>query len=226
MEARPTTTAAAWDAGLPALDLDALQPVFAPSGDAEKARQLSEDRKMIRRTDKAVMLDARRLANAIEHIGRLPDRGEAFHLITEKRYSMAHVIPAVLHYAAPATIGRLAVVTLSFSRANMVDLLAMMDAGQIGSVDFLYSVYFRSNNRDACHQLADALSARGQRVFAGLIHAKLLLIETTDGSAYTVESSANLRSCASVEQVTVFHDRALHDFHRAWIGEILEAPRK
>ncbi len=147
------------------------------------------------------------------------------HLITEKRYSMAHVIPAVLHYAAPATIGRLAVVTLSFSRV-MVDLLAMMDAGQIGSVDFLYSVYFRSNNRDACEQLAAALSARGQRVFAGLIHAKLLLIETTDGSAYTVESSANLRSCASVEQVTIFHDRALHDFHRAWIGEILEAPRK
>jgi len=104
--------------------------------DKDKARQLSEDRRHVRRTDKAVMLDARRLANAIEHIGRLPEPGEAFHMVCEKKYSMMHVVPATLHLAEPVTIRYLAVVTLSFSSANMIDLLAMLDAGQIEKVDF------------------------------------------------------------------------------------------
>ena len=228
--ATPKTKAAPatdWQAGLSAIDLDTIRPVFAPAvADTDKARQLSTDRRHVRRTDKAVMLDARRLANVLEHIGRLPERGEAFHLITENRYSMAHVIPATLQLAEPATIHHLTVVTLSFSQPNMVDLLAMLDSGQIAEVHFLYSCYFRANNKDACQQLAEALTARGQRVFSGLIHAKLLLIELTDGRTYTVESSANLRSCASVEQLAMIHDRSLYDFHRTWTNEILEGPQK
>lgn len=167
-----------------------------------------------------------RLANAIEHIGRLPAKNETFHLVTEKAYSMMHIIPTALHLAAPATIRYLAVVTLSFSRSNMVDLLAMLDSGEVQTVDFLYSIYFKSNNRDACEQLADGLRARGQRVYSGLIHAKILLMEMSDGRAFTVESSANLRSCASVEQITLFHDASLLEFHRGWIGEVLEGQRK
>ena len=221
-----TIKTAAWDAGLPELPLDALQPVFAPSGDKDKPRQLSEDRKLIRRTDRAVVLDARRLANALEHIGRLPEAGEAYHLVTEKAYSMMHVIPTTLQLAEPATIAYLAIVTLSFSQANMIDLLGMLDSGQIDKVDFLFSIYFKSNEKENCQRLAQELTTRGQRVFSGLIHAKLLLIELTDGRAFTVESSANLRSCASVEQITIFHDRSLFDFHRGWIGEILEGRKK
>ncbi len=211
---------------LPAMNLDGIKPMFpaAPVADTDKPRQL-EDRKMIRRRDKAVMLDARRLANAIEHIGRLPAEGESFHLITEKRYSMMHVIPAVLHLAEPATIRYLAVVTLSFSQPNMLDLLAMLDSGQIGAVDFAYSCYFKSNEKENCQRLTHELTSRGHRVFSGLIHAKILLIELTDGRAYSVESSANRRSCASIEQITMTHDRALFDFHRGWITNILEAKK-
>jgi hypothetical protein len=139
---------------------------------------------------------------------------------------MAHIIPATLHLAEPATIRYLAVVTLSFSQANMLDLLAMMDAGQIERLDFCYSIYFRSGNREQCERLAHELTSRGGRVYSGLVHAKLLLLLLTDGRAFTVESSANLRSCASVEQLTLFHDRALLDFHKQWINEIIEGPKK
>ncbi len=215
-----------WTESLPTLDLAAIPSFFGQTtDDADRGRQIKEDRKLVRRTDKAVMLDARRLQNAIEHIGRLPDEGESFHLITEKRYSMMHIIPATLQLAAPATIRHLSIVTLSFSQPNMVDLLVLLDGGQIESLDFLYSVYFRSNNRDACQQLADALTTRGHRVYAGLIHAKLLLIQTTDDQHFVVESSANLRSCASVEQIAMFHDRQLFDFHREWMQELLCNPK-
>ena len=219
------TPASTWADALPSLPLDTLQTMFA-SGDVDKARQLPQDRKLVRRSDKAVVLDARRLANALQHIGRLPAEGETLHLVTEKMYSMAHIIPATLHLAAPATIRYLAVVTLSFSQPNLIDLLALLDSGQIGAVDFLYSVYFKSNNKEQCQHLADALTARGQRVFAGLIHAKLLLIELTDGRRYTVESSANLRSCASIEQISMFSDPALFDFHRTWTDEVLKGPQR
>ncbi len=210
-------------ANLKSLDLDGIKPVFAPTAaDTDKARQLAEDRRHVRRTDKRVMLDARRLQNAIEHIGRLPEPGEAFHLITEKKYSMMHVIPATLHLSQPATIDYLAVVTLSFSQANMIDLVAMLDAGQIEKVDFCYSCYFKSNNKADCQRLADELTARGCRVYSGLIHAKILLMQLTDGTSYVVEASSNLRSCSSVENITLTHDRSLFEFHRQWITSLME----
>jgi hypothetical protein len=212
---------------LPTFDLASIKPLFpaAAVADKDKPRQLNADRKMIRRADKAVMLDARRLQNAIEHIGALPGEGQSYHLITEKKYSMMHIIPATLHLAEPATIRHLTVVTLSFSQPNMVDLLAMLDSGQIEKVDFAYSCYFRSNEKENCQRLTYELTTRGHRVYAGLIHAKLLLIELTDGRAFTVESSANLRSCSSIEQLCMTHDRALFDFHRGWINEIMEAKK-
>lgn len=145
---------------LPAMDLNGVPSMFpaAPVADKDKPRQLAEDRKTIRRRDRAVMLDARRLANAIEHIGRLPAEGESFHLVTEKRYSMMHAIPAALHLGAPATIAYLAVVTLSFSQANLTDLLTLLDSGQVAKVDFAYSCYFKSNNKADCQRLADELT--------------------------------------------------------------------
>ena len=125
-----------------------------------------------------------------------------------------------MQLGAPAKIGRLTLATLGFSRANLEELLAALDAGDIGKVDFLFSVYFKSNEREICERLAHELTARGQRVVAMLSHAKILLIELTDGRAFTVESSANLRSCSSIEQITMIHDGALLAFHRQWIDEL------
>ncbi|MCG2683982.1 MAG: hypothetical protein L6306_10255 [Planctomycetales bacterium] len=206
------------------LDANALQSVFDRYAglETDAGRQWVGDRRHVRRTDKAIMLDARRLQNAIEHIGRLPEPGEAFHLVTAKRYSLWHVIKAVLHFAAPTTIAYLGIATLGFSKTNLDELLTEIDAGRIGKVDFLFSVYFKSNERESCERLAHELTARGQRVVAMLSHAKILLMQLSDGRSYVVESSANLRSCSSIEQIVVTHDRELFDFHWRWINEIME----
>jgi hypothetical protein len=111
--------------------------------ETDAARAWVGDRRHVRRADTKVLLDARRLADALEHIGHLPEPGEAFHLVTAKRYSLWHVVRAVLQLAAPATIARLTVATLGFSKTNLEELLALLDAGTIGTVDFLYSVYFQ-----------------------------------------------------------------------------------
>jgi hypothetical protein len=69
------------------------------------------------------------------------------------------------------------------------------------------------------------LTTRRHRVVAMLTHAKVLLIELTNGRSYAVESSANLRSCSSIEQITMTADRGLFDFHRAWLDELLRSGR-
>ncbi len=209
------------------IDLDGLQPVFDELVGLEKdaGREWVGDRRHVRRTDKAVMLDARRLQNAVEHIGRLPEPGEAFHLVTAKRYSLWHVVKSVLHFAAPETIAYLGIATLGFSKTNLDELLVEIDIGRIGKVDFLFSVYFKSNERESCERLAHELTTRGQRVVAMLTHAKVLLLELTDGRSYVVESSANLRSCSSIEQIVLIHDVDLLDFHRQWIDEIMRAKK-
>jgi hypothetical protein len=225
---RPETQGTDWTAGLATIDVGTLRPVYDELAGHENdaGRQWVGDRRHVRRTDKAVMLDARRLADALEHIGRLPEPGEAYHLVTAKRYSLWHVVKATLHLAAPATIGRLTVATLGFSRQNLEELLDLLDRRQIGKVDFLFSVYFESGQREICERLAHELATRGQRVVACLQHAKVVLLEMSDGRAFVVESSANLRSCASIEQLFLTQDRALLDFHRAWIDDLLTEPKR
>lgn len=216
-----------WADSLPELDMTAIRPLFdqLAGHEVDAARQPCSDRRMMRRADKRVMLNARRLQNAIEHIGRLPEPGEAYHLVTAKQYSLWHIVKATLQLAAPAKIGRLTVATLGFSKQNLEELLQLLDSGDIGEVAFLFSVYFKSNEKEICQRLAHELTARGQRVVAMLTHAKILLIELTDGRGYVVESSANLRSCSSIEQITMMHDADLLQFHRAWITEVLEAKK-
>ena len=149
---------------LKCVDLDGLRPVFDELAgfEADAGRQWVGDRRHVRKSDRRVMLDARRLADAIEHIGRLPEPGGSFHLVTAKRYSMWHVVQAVRHLAAPATIAYLGIATLGFSKQNIEDLLAALDSGDIGRVDFLFSVYFKSNEKEMCQRLVDELGRRGQ----------------------------------------------------------------
>jgi hypothetical protein len=41
--------------------------------------------------------------------------------------------------------------------------------------------------------------------------------------ALVFEGSANLRTNKNREQLTVFRDRSLHDWHAAWIDELVRA---
>jgi hypothetical protein len=219
-----------WDEKLPEMPLDCISPFYdqLAGHEVDAARELHGDRKHVsqRTADSRVMLDGRRLQNALDTIGRLPNRGESFHIVTWKRFSLWHVVRATLALAKPVTICRLNVATLGFSKDNLEELLQLLDSGSIGQVGFLFSVYFRSNEREICERLTYELTSRGHRVVAMLTHAKVLLIELTDGRGFTVESSANLRSCSSIEQITMTQDAELTAFHRKWIDEILtEATR-
>ena len=212
-----------WTKSLPTMNLDALQRVFGEEladHQQDARRELDGDQSYRRTPSKRTMIDARMVANAVAHIGRLPAAGETIHLVCAGGYSLFHHIPALLELAAPATIRYLGIATLGFSKDNLERLIGMLDNGTIGRVDMVFSVYFRSLEKESCERLTHALGSRGQRVVSMRTHAKLLLIETTAGDYYTIESSANLRSSRNVEQTTFTNDPILFAFHRAWLDSL------
>ncbi len=217
-----------WAADLPTLDLDGLRPVFDELAGLEKdvARDFGPTRRHVTRTAKVIMRDARRLTNALEDIRELPEPGTALHLLAAKRFALFNIIEAVLAMRAPAKIRYLAICTLGFSTANVEALAAMLDTGQVQRLDFVFSVYFRSLEKENCERLTVELGRRGARIVALLQHSKILVIETTDGQSYVCESSANLRSCASLEQTTIFADPSLAAFHKAWIDSLFQKAKK
>ncbi len=225
MKAKPTT--AAWDAGLPAMDMTSIRPVFEELAGLEKdaARDFGPTRRHVTQTARSIQRDARHLVNAIADIGDLPEPGTVVHLLTAKRFALFDVIRAVLELRAPATIRYLGIATLGFSTANVEGLAAMLDGGQVARLDFIFSIYFRSLEKANCKRMTAELGRRGARIVAFLQHSKILVIETTDGQNYVVESSANLRSCASLEQLAIFNDPDLLRFHRQWFDDLLTKPK-
>lgn len=56
------------------------------------------------------------------------------------------------HTITPAIIRYAAICTLGFSKENISHLLELLDSGQIEKLDFLFSIYFRSNERESCER--------------------------------------------------------------------------
>ena len=179
--------------------------------------------KQVRRTDKRVASGRPPAEDAVKHIGRLPAPGEAYHLVTAKRYSLWNVVQAVLQLAAPATIAYFGVATLGFSKQNLEELLALLDSGQIAKVDFLFSVYFKSNEKEICQRLAHELTTRGHRVVAMFTHAKIMLLELIGRPALRGRIVGQLRIVPVSRTSCWPTTRQLFDFHRQWLTEVLEA---
>ena len=139
---------------------------------------------------------------------------------------MCHVVPATLTLAAPATITYLGISTLSFSQANMVDLLAMLDRGQIGTIDMAYSIYFKSNEKENCQRLAHELTGREVPGFRRLGSLENLALGT-DGRAEILGRISGQFPvvCLDREHDDVFRP-ALFAFHREWLNSLFTEAKK
>jgi hypothetical protein len=173
-----------------------------------------------RRTVRRDFQDRRRALLAENVIERLPGQDEAFHMAVCGRFALWDLVPAVAKLAG-CDVAELTIATLGFSRRNIDALCGMVDAGDIRRASLLCSHYFSKTSTEIYDHGQEQLSRRPQCRFLSVrTHAKLLLIELADGRTVTVESSANLRSCQNVEQVTVIGDPGLYAFHLEWIDEL------
>jgi hypothetical protein len=143
-------------------------------------------------------------------------------------FVFSDIIPTVLQLAAPAKIQYLAVTTLGFSKRASAIILDAIDSGDVGLVDFICTDYFERVDNEICRSFRLELTRRGCRFASAKSHAKIVLFRMDDGRCYTVEGSANIRSCRNVEQFAMTNDPALLAFHREWIGKVMDtyAPQK
>jgi hypothetical protein len=160
------------------------------------------------------------LAEAKAVLGHLPNPGECIHLLMTGRYDLMHLLLAVFH-ARPEPIDHLRIATLSFNKKNLAELLELLDSGKVKRFSFVFSKFFREHTPDTYQQTAAALSQRGQRFASPRSHAKVACCHWQSGDKLVMEGSANLRSNGNQEQLTLFTDPALHDWHAAWIDDIL-----
>jgi hypothetical protein len=150
---------------------------------------------------------------------RLPDPGESYHLVVAGSYRSWDLVPAILALAARPAVA-LWIATLSYNRENLQDLLRLSDAGQLGRVHFIVSVYDKANDPGRFEYARTELGARGHRLLAMQNHCKIIALDLggPDGQIVS-ESSANLRSHSTTEQVTLTRDPGLYAFHTAWMEE-------
>jgi hypothetical protein len=108
--------------------------------------------------------------------------------------------------------GPLHVSTLGFGRAWIHGLLARLQARQITKATICCSDYFAKADAAEFQEARELLAPWPVTLMAGRTHAKVATFGTI-----SMEGSANLRACRSIENVSITNDTNLADFHRQWI---------
>lgn len=181
-----------------------------------------------RKPTRRVFHNALRTRKAAEALPRLPTPGETMHVIMTGAYDAFDLVDAILTLAGPTTIDTLHLATLGFNSANADRLIQMHDAGQVGRCTMIVSMYYEADHKekDTCYRLATELTKRGGWYVACRSHCKVIAAKMTDGRCFTIESSANLRTCRNLEQFIITHDEALFHFHRSWMTEVRDVERQ
>jgi hypothetical protein len=193
------------------LGTDDARPIESPIGVATRTfRRRAAKRDLQNR----LMVDRARAA-----IERLPDPGETIHMVVAGDYRSWDLVPAMLDLAA-RPLAHLWIATLSYNREVLTALADLFDSGQIGQCHFLTSSFDKAHDPERFQLTRDLLIPRGHRLMAMRNHCKLLCLDFGDGRQFVSESSANLRSHSTTEQIALTHDRDLYAFHTAWMDEV------
>jgi hypothetical protein len=140
----------------------------------------------------------------------LPAPGESVHIILPGNVALGDVLWHVVD--AEDQPGPLHVSTLGFGRAWIHGLLARLQARQITKATICCSDYFAKADAAEFQEARELLAPWPVTLMAGRTHAKVATFGTI-----SMEGSANLRACRSIENVSITNDTNLADFHRQWI---------
>ena len=170
-----------------------------------------------------VKLAARRatgIAEARAVLDHLPGPGESLHALCTARMDLTDVIGALLEKLGRCN--RLVIGTLGYNARNLQTLLRWLDAGQTGTLTLLASIFFRSHNGDLWAETLAEFRSRGQRAACCHSHAKVVTLAFASGAKLSIEGSANLCGNGSGrEQFALVNDPGLHDWHAAWIDQLV-----
>lgn len=200
-------------------DWDFIHEATAPQA-AHATAALAEPRACRRPSRAGLIRNAKKTAAAEKILTRLPAPGESVHLIHVGTCDGIHLLAAALRLTGP--LADLWIATLGLNENTTQTLCEWLDAGTVARAGLVLSHYFRHVDSALYGRIQAALQARGSDCRAARTHAKVWVLRTLAGPAYVFEGSGNLRSCKAAEQLTIFHDPALADFHAGWIRDIMK----
>lgn len=169
-------------------------------------------------TTRATIRHARAAKTAAELLPELPRLGESVHALMLGFFDLAQVITATVARVPECRHVRIA--TLCFAKRNVADIVGMLAARPEMKFTLLVSVFFRDHNKDLYEAAAEQIAGQGGRLAAARSHAKVCCIDSGPDDGIVFEGSANLRTNRNREQLAVIRDRALHDWHAAWIDQL------
>ncbi len=159
---------------------------------------------------------------ASEIITELPPPGMAYHIVSNGSFDYWTFVPIIIDLlGGHSNEGWFSTWTLN--RLNCAELFDLYDRRKLLSINFLTGTYFKRRETAVYAKLITGCQERGQRYKALENHAKISRL--TFGDDYIVmEGSANFTANPRIEQNTITNSKALYEFHREWINEILSKP--
>lgn len=159
--------------------------------------------------------------NAAVLLDAVPEReGEASHAVLRGDFVLADFLPMLNEQMGG--IDNLLCTTLSINLKNCEIFEQLFPSLQ--RVRLLISSYFFTTDKaKATDRISRWSEWRGKGLDIEVAHCrqhtKLILAETGDAKL-VIETSANLRSSGCLEQLAMFRDAELFDFHATWINEV------
>jgi hypothetical protein len=161
------------------------------------------------------------IAEAKTVLDNLPGPGESLHCICTARMDLADVIVALGERFGVCE--RLLIATLGYNDRNLAAMIEWLDAGAVRSLSLVASKFFRAHKGALWEETLSAFRTRGQRAACCDSHAKVVTLAFESGERLCIEGSANLCGNGSGrEQFALINDVGLHDWHAAWIQELVD----
>lgn len=172
-------------------------------------------------TSKAEARYQRAAKTAATILPDLPLPGTAHHVLMIGAFDLCQVIAATVPRLPDCTHLRIA--TLCYSKRNVAELCGLLDRHKI-ALTLLVSAFFRDHNKELHERAVEELREfPGVAVGAARSHCKITCFDSATDTPLVFEGSANLRTNGNREQLTAIRDRPLHDWHAAWIDELVRA---
>lgn len=177
--------------------------------------------------------EARKSRKAVRHLVRSENMRILGDSLPEEQGDRTHaVIPGDFEFCDFLSVmsGRLGeptemhLTSLSLSLENVREIERLCRAFPKCSFTLAISYFFRSTSKEIFAAMETRLGPLGNLRFStGRLHTKIVLMRIprpgNEERCIVVETSANLRACRNLEQVTIYDDPELFAFHRDWITE-------
>ena len=213
-------TSATHDEGDPLAPLDfALSAVLDPLDETELQSTKQPTPRTLRRAAREKFKSGLKRETLAELLPEKVQPGECVHVVSNGSFDYFCFIPLILGWIGHADV--LYGSTWTLNRNNALDLLAFYDAGKIRKITLATGTYFVRRESAVAATAIEGIRARGQRFKSWENHAKVILMSNeATGDYYAAEGSANWTANPRSEQNLIVNDRAVYDFHRAWMEEM------